>query len=291
MPMPSVCIFTPTYNRAYTLPQLYESLCAQTCYDFEWLVVDDGSADNTPELLEGYKETAPFAMRYLRVANGGKPRAINLGLENAQAELFFVVDSDDVLVPQAVEWICSVWETVKDDTGVAGILALCGKSATEPLAGRLPKGVSRLKLWDLYERYGFKSDVSLVHRTQILREYPYEVAEGEKFIAETYVYYQIDERFDMVADDRIYMIREYLEDGLTSNFAANAKANAVGYMRHKRLCAELSRTFRRRYKETALYLVGCMLTHTKGGIASAPSPACAVLAYPAALALRYTVFR
>ena len=99
-----ITVFTPTYNRAYILENLYRSLQRQTCKTFEWLVVDDGSADNTKELFERWQqEDNFFPIRYVKQENGGKCRAINQGLKLADGELFFTVDSDDYLTDDALE--------------------------------------------------------------------------------------------------------------------------------------------------------------------------------------------
>mgnify|MGYP003214151433 CR=1 FL=1 len=116
-------VFTPTYNRAYILGKLYESLCRQTAGDFEWIVVDDGSTDGTEALVRGWSSMAPFSLRYVRQANGGKHRAINRGVREARGELFFIVDSDDYLADNAVERVLSQYDTVRGREDFAGV---CG---------------------------------------------------------------------------------------------------------------------------------------------------------------------
>ena len=97
-----ITVFTPTYNRAYTLERLYKSLLNQTSYDFEWLIVDDGSTDNTSELIKSFQNNQLFDVRYYKQGNGGKHVAINKGVELAEGELFFIVDSDDYLTDDAI---------------------------------------------------------------------------------------------------------------------------------------------------------------------------------------------
>ena len=105
-----VTVFTPTYNRAYIISELYESLKKQDFTDFEWLVIDDGSEDHTEDLFKQWQnEYNDFPIRYYKVNNGGKHRAINKATELAKGELFFIVDSDDKLVSDALEKIVS-WE-------------------------------------------------------------------------------------------------------------------------------------------------------------------------------------
>ena len=99
-----VTVCTPTYNRAYILGDLYHSLQRQTCMDFEWLIVDDGSADDTKALVASWQGVEnPLPIRYVYQENGGKCRAINRGLKEADGRLFFTVDSDDYLTDDAIE--------------------------------------------------------------------------------------------------------------------------------------------------------------------------------------------
>ena len=127
-----VTVFTPTYNRAYILENLYRSLQRQSFTDFEWLVVDDGSSDGTKALFERWqKEDNLFPIRYCYKENGGKCRAINYGLKLAQGELFFTVDSDDYLTDDALEKV-ALWEsTLPKDQKFCGIVANGGQSPTE----------------------------------------------------------------------------------------------------------------------------------------------------------------
>ncbi|MFT0647270.1 glycosyltransferase family A protein [Bacteroides thetaiotaomicron] len=100
-----VTVFTPTYNRAYILNDLYQSLCRQTCRKFEWLIVDDGSTDNTEGLVASWLDEGKMSLRYIKQPNGGKHRAINKGIQEANGDLFFIVDSDDYLAKNAIERI------------------------------------------------------------------------------------------------------------------------------------------------------------------------------------------
>lgn len=118
-----ITLFTPTYNRAYVLETLYRSIQRQTFRDFEWIVVDDGSTDNTEDLVNSWMEEKNFfPIRYYKQANGGKCRAINWGLDLAEGELFFIMDSDDYLTDDAMETVVK-WESTI--AGKAGVLR-CG---------------------------------------------------------------------------------------------------------------------------------------------------------------------
>ncbi len=101
-------IFTPTYNRAKLLNDIFNSLEKQSCFDFEWLIIDDGSSDNTESVVMNFFHSSSFPIRYIKKKNGGKHTAYNLALENARGKLFFCLDSDDYLPSNAVEKIKNV---------------------------------------------------------------------------------------------------------------------------------------------------------------------------------------
>ena len=212
-------------------------------------------------------------------------------MEPCKDELFFVVDSDDYLVPTAIEQVVEVWQGARNDATLAGIVALRGSDEETPLGTHMPAGVSRVKMWDLLHKYHFKGDTSLIHRTAIVRQHPYDVAPGEKFVAESMAFFAIDDDYDMLTYDHVLTICHYLPDGYTKNFVENTKKNPIGYMRHKRDSARRATNPYDACRETTLYLVGCMLAHHRGGIREAPNVPLAVLCYlPAKLACA-TVFR
>lgn len=287
----TVCVFTPTYERAYILPVLYKSLVAQTSHDFVWMIVDDGSTDGTEELVAGWIAENRVDIDYVKTANGGKQRAVNAGVARCRNPLFFVVDSDDWLLPGAIEHVLAVWATIAGDDRYAGIVALRGTDDHTPMGTWMPAGVTEVKMWDLLEKYRFKGDTSLIHRTDVLRDHPYEVAPGEIFVSEASVFFLLDEEYWMRTDNTILTICHYLPDGLTRNFAANAKRNPIGYWKHKRYCAQRSTTLKGIVRETLLYLVGCRLAGQRGAIAMAPHKVVAAACYLPALVARHTVFR
>ena len=134
----TLAVFTPTYNRAYIIGKLYKSLLAQTSEDFCWIVVDDGSSDNTEQLIASFISEDRIPIRYIKQENGGKQRAHNTGVDACDNELFFCVDSDDALVPTAVEDVLSLWQRVKARDDVAGIIAMRGHSEAKPMGTWIP---------------------------------------------------------------------------------------------------------------------------------------------------------
>lgn len=286
-----LCIFTPTYNRAYTLERLFESLSCQTSKDFLWFVVDDGSTDETQQMLERFRSSETISIVSVKTENGGKQRAHNLAVEMCESELFLCVDSDDYLVPTAVEELLATWDDVGVDGEYAGILFLKGFSNEKLLSTPLPVGITSCTTIDLYEKHRFSGDTGLLYRTDLLKRYPFAVAPGEKFIGEGYVYRQIDQEHPLFLLDRILYVAEYLPDGYSKNIRKVTKENPVGYLTLKKQSVLYDNTLFSKYRDTALYLVGCMLAKRKRSIVEAPSTFLALLAYPAALVLRYTAFR
>lgn len=289
--MEELCIFTPTYNRAHTLPALYESLVAQTDKRFYWLIVDDGSTDGTEALVSKLASNSPIRIVYRKQKNAGKQIAHNTGVECCESPLFICVDSDDVMPPDAVAAILEIWSERKSNTSIAGIIGLCGKDARTPLHDGMPSGIITTTMWDLYYKFGHHGDTALVHRTDVLRRFPFHVAPGEKFISETYVYHQIDQEYSLAVLDKVLIVREYLPDGYTANVRKVTRQNPIGYLTLKRMFIEYSDTFYLKYYNSILYLVGCILSKTKGGVRKAPYPFIAALAYLPAKALTLTVYR
>lgn len=215
-----ITVFTPAYNRAYIIEELYHSLQRQSFKDFEWLVIDDGSADGTTQLFDRIlKEDNFFPVRYFRSENGGKHRAINRGVKLAEGELFFIVDSDDYLTDNALELADRIEKSIPDDEkrSFAGVCGLRGKSA-DLMHGSTFTG-SILDITSLErEKHGITGDKAEVFYTELLRQYPFPEFPGEKFITECVVWDRIAaDGFKLRFFNEIIYIGDYLSDGLSAN--------------------------------------------------------------------------
>ncbi len=209
-------IFTPTFNRAYCLQSLYESLKKQTCKDFEWLIVDDGSSDNTEELVKTWLNEAAFSVHYLKQPNGGKHRAVNLGVQVAKGELFFIVDSDDQLVPNAIERVLFHYNSIKEDVSFAGICGLKAFFDGARVGGENDFGILDCNSLELRYKFNIKGDMAEVIRTTIMKEYPFPEIAGEFFCPEAVVWNRIALKYKIrYFYEKIYLC-DYLQDGLTS---------------------------------------------------------------------------
>lgn len=231
-------IVTPTYNRAYILPECYRSLTKQTCLDFEWIVVDDGSKDNTEELVQSFIAEGKIDVKYIRQENGGKHVAHNTGAEYAQGEMFLCLDSDDQLTENSVEFAKEFWTANRGDS-FTGILAKRGSiSDRAAICGGWPKELKSATMFDLNNKYGFYGDTALFFKTEILKKEKFVRFEGERFIPETDLYCEIDRYGEMLLVDEVLYLTEYLPDGLTAKYHQLLQKNPLGtaHTYYKQLC-------------------------------------------------------
>ena len=215
--MNKITVFTPTFNRGYLMNKLFYSLNSQTNKHFEWLIVDDGSIDQTGELVETFKEQADFEIRYFYQQNGGKHRAINHGLDLARGELFFIVDSDDSLTDDAIEKIFNNYSGIAFDNSFAGIAFNKGFSKKR-IVGETFEG-TYIDCDNLHRgKHNILGDKAEVYRTDILKSIKFPVVDGENFMSEVVLWNEVARRGYKLRwfNDIIYFC-DYLEDGLTKN--------------------------------------------------------------------------
>ena len=240
-----ITVFTPTYNRAYILPKLYQSLCQQTCKDFEWLIVDDGSSDDTESLVQNWITENKLTINYIKRENGGKSTAINLGVQNANGNLFFIVDSDDFLTDDAIELISNSEKNRShkaiNSISEESLAGYCYKKINyrtgeviSSSSKNLPKLASSLELAFKYKMSGDKAEVFY---TDVLKRFPFPEIPGNKFIPEALIWYRIanaNYKF-IIKNEAIYQC-DYIEDGYTQNFMSNLKKNCKGFGLFYREC-------------------------------------------------------
>lgn len=211
-------VFTPTYNRAYIITHLYDSLCRQTSKDFEWVVVDDGSTDNTESLIKSFIAENRITIRYFRQSNGGKHRAINRGVSEAQGELFFIVDSDDYITDDAVAWINDTAQPILNDVGFAGVSGIRIHPDGKAISTGFLQSVIDSNGLEIRSNYMIRGDLAEVFKTDILRKFPFPEVDGERFVPEALVWFRIAIAgyLTRYVNYGIYVC-EYLNDGLTAS--------------------------------------------------------------------------
>ena len=224
-----ITVFTPTYNRAYILPELFKSLQNQSCKDFEWVVVDNGSTDDTEVLFNQWASQADFSVIYIKTENGGKQRAVNRGVQMAKGDIFWIVDSDDKLTEDAVEKAYSWFDAIKGKEGFAGVAGLRGHNTTEIIGETFEGEFVDATVFER-DKYNIKGDKSEIFYTEILKKFPFPEFDGEKFVPEALVYNRIAQAgYKMRWYNHIVYIGEYLSDGYTKNTDRLLITNWKGY--------------------------------------------------------------
>lgn len=218
MTQPYLTIFTPTYNRAYRIKALYDSLCQQTCKDFEWLVVDDGSTDNTKELITSFINENMISIRYVYQENGGKHRAINRGAQDAAGKMFFIVDSDDYVTSDAVQWILDTSNTLINNQEYAGISGLRIHPDGSKIGGENNFSQIDTDAISIRSVYHVTGDLAEVYKTSVIKAYPFPDCPGERFCSEGLIWNRIARAgYKLQYHYKGIYVGEYLTDGLTTN--------------------------------------------------------------------------
>lgn len=296
--MKSLTVFTPTYNRGYILPELYKSLCDQTCKDFVWIVVDDGSTDNTQELLYKWQDEKIIDMLFCYQDNGGKMRAHNRGVEMSETELFVCVDSDDKLAsPTSIEDNLKFWELQKSQnfSGMISYWKTSGVISYKDISHRssqFPRDLYCSPLWKIYEK-GFRGDTTLMFRTEVLREFPFPEIEGEKFITEAYVYDQIDQKYQLILYPYYTQKCEYKNDGYTYNINNVKIHNPMGYMMYYNQAIRIGKG--KKWRNISEYISMSLFARRWDAVLKCETPFLALLLFPLGiyknLKLRYSIWR
>lgn len=216
--MPLITVFTPVFNRAYIISQLYQSLCRQTNHDFEWIIVDDGSTDNLESLINQFIAEGILSIRYYRQENGGKHRAINKGVKEANGKLFFIVDSDDYLTDDAIQWISYQYNDIALDNKFAGLSGLRIDPKGHKIGGENDFSLIDTDAISIRVRYHVTGDLAEIYKTDILKAFPFPDIPGEKFCSEGLIW----NRIAMAGLKLRYCYKpiyicEYLADGLTAS--------------------------------------------------------------------------
>lgn len=228
--MKSLTVFTPTYNRAHLLPRLYESLCRQTQGGFIWLVIDDGSTDNTKELIEKWKLENKIQIQYHYKENGGMHTGHNAAYRLIQTELNVCIDSDDYMPDDAIEKILNAWNAIQDKSKIAGIIGLDADKNGKIIGTKIPKQLTKGSLHDLYHKYKVKGDKKVVLRTDIIRKYPdYPEFAGEKLVPLGILYLMIGQDYDFVYENEVYCIVEYQEQGSSASILKQYRQSPKGF--------------------------------------------------------------
>ena len=279
--MALLTVFTPTYNRANTLSRTYKSLCKQECKDFIWLIVDDGSSDNTHELVEEWKkQNNGFEIQYVYKKNGGMHTAHNTAYENIHTELNVCIDSDDCMPSDAVRKIKDEWERIRS-RGYAGIIGLDADLNSCKIIGKgFPKGMTETTLSGYYAAGG-SGDKKLVYRTDLMKKYPpYPVFEGEKYVALAYKYLLCDQEYKLKVLNEVLCDVEYQPDGSTNTMWKQYLKNPKGFSFWRRVRMKYPSSYKRLWADCVHYVSESILAGNFHFVKDSPKKVITVLALP-----------
>lgn len=255
--MKTITVVTPTYNRANELEKAFNSLKEQTEKDFEWLVIDDGSTDNTEDVIRNFKEETNFDISYYKQDNQGKHIALNIAFKKVKTELLMILDSDDCLTRTAIEEILLIHNKYKDNDKVAAYVFQRGKSNAP--TERITQVFKKEEFIDNYNTYiinkEIKGDKEEVFKTKILKNYSYPQYLGEKFVGEGVLWSKISHNYDMVFCNKIIYLCEYLDGGLTKSGRSFRMKNPQGGKYHAEEYLDKRYKNKIRIKNAILYLV------------------------------------
>jgi len=287
---PDFTVVTATFNRAVLIREAHRSLLEQRRPSLEWIVVDDGSTDDTKAVIEGLAAESPFPVRYLWQENAGKHVAVNAGVAQATGELIAILDSDDRIAPDGLALLWDAWEGIRPDerprfAGVAGHKARPdGTLVGDPL----PTATLDASMFELRTRYGIRGDKFEVFRREVLQAFPFPTDLG-RFVTEALIWNRISRSYVHRWIDRVVEIIDYRDGGLTDQSArlraASWQAARLYYLEAASMGSGLQLAYRlRTYANYVRFSL-----HGRVGAASmlrdAPVAAEAALASPLGLAL------
>jgi glycosyltransferase involved in cell wall biosynthesis len=273
-------VFTPTYNRAYCLENCYQSLVRQTCKDFIWLIVDDGSTDNTGDLVKKWKQEDLIEIQYIWQKNQGMHGAHNKAYEVIQTELNVCIDSDDYMPDDAVEKITSFWRQHGSDQ-VSGLIGLDSDIQNNIIGTELPGYLEKSTLFNLYYKHGVSGDKKLVYRTELTKQYPYPIFQNEKYVGLAYKYYMLDKVYEMLLMNEVICCVEYLPDGSSLNMLKQYKKNPKGFAFYRKELMKLPFSGPSyKFRQAIHYVSSSFMTSNSLFIKESPEKVLTVLAIP-----------
>ncbi len=211
-----ISIITPTFNRAHLLHYAYNSLRRQDCKSFEWIIVDDGSTDNTFDICRSFSIN-DFKIRYIRKENGGKHTAINVGVKEAKGDFCLILDSDDSLPYNAIRIILSYCQQINLDTSFGGVAGYMAHHDGNVIGHGCIREIIDTNSIDIRYKYHLQGDMCEIFRTKVLQEFPFPEIKGERFCPEVLVWNRIAQKYKLRYFPEVVYYRDYLDGGLTDN--------------------------------------------------------------------------
>lgn len=275
-----ITVFTPTYNRAHLLHRLYESLLRQTNQNFKWLVIDDGSVDNTKEVIDDFASEGKVEIAYVHKENGGLHTGYNTAIAHLDTELSICIDSDDWLPDDAIERILTIWSKIEDDS-IAGLIGLDYTADGELIGDHLKDG-EIINPIDLLASKTNRGDKKYVVRTDLYKTVaPMPAFEGEKNFNPHYMILKLSARYRFQAVDAALCIVDYQPDGMTANQFKQYINSPRSYAELRRVIMGLPRVPLKYLLKTVVhYCSSSQIAQNKNYIKESPKPILTVLCTP-----------
>lgn len=279
--MKTITVFTPTYNRAYCLHKCYESLIEQSNQDFIWLIIDDGSTDDTKKLVESWIKENKIDIQYHYQENLGMHGGHNAAYRLIETTLNVCIDSDDCVGDNAIENILRAWEPIKNNPEFAGIVGLDADETGKIIGTKIPEHIQETTLYDLYNIHGVKGDKKLVYRTEVVKKYPpYPIFEGERFVPLGYLYQLIDQDYKLLPINKVFCIVEYMADGSSMNMLKQYRRHPRGFAFSRKSRMKMAKNFKDRFKNAIHYVSSSMFIKNGAFLKESPKKTTTILAIP-----------
>ncbi|WP_438712211.1 glycosyltransferase family 2 protein [Aquimarina muelleri] len=279
--MKTITVFTPTYNRAYCLHKCYESLIRQSNQDFVWLIIDDGSTDDTKELVESWITENKIDIQYHYQKNLGMHGGHNAAYRLINTTLNICIDSDDCIGENAIENILRTWEPIKNNPEFAGIVGLDADETGKIIGTKIPEHIKETTLYDLYNVHGVKGDKKLVYRTEIVKKYPpYPIFEEESFVPLGYLYQLIDQDYKLLPINEVFCIVEYMADGSSMNILKQYRRHPRGFAFSRKSRMKMAKNFKDQFKNAIHYVSSSMFIKNSAFLKESPKKIITILAIP-----------
>ncbi len=288
--MKTLTIFTPTYNRAYCLHQCYESLLKQTSNDFIWLIIDDGSTDDTKDLVQSWINDKKINIEYHYQNNQGMHGGHNAAYSLIDTELNVCIDSDDFMPSTAIEHILSFWKQTNKTDKIAGIIGLDAFKDGKIIGQKIPEHLSKTTLEALHNTHNIKGDKKLVLRTSVVKKYnPYPIFSNERFVPLGTLYLLIDQEYKFLCLNEVLCIVEYMEDGSSRNIIKQYYRHPKGFQYARILYLKHSSYFKVRFKNSVHFISHSIQLKDYKFLKKSPKPLLTLFTIPFGILLYFYV--
>ena len=278
--MKTITVFTPTYNRAFCLGNCYNSLLKQTNTDFKWLIIDDGSQDDTKALVESWILENKIEIKYCYKENGGMHSAHNAAYELIETELNVCIDSDDFMPDDAIDNILNIWNTRDRSKNLAGIIGL-DAFKDGAIIEKIPDKFKYATLSELEVENNIKGDKKVVLRTDVVKQFPpYPITKEERLVPLGTLYLMIDQKYEYICSNSVFCIIEYLEDGSSKNILKQYKKSPNGFLYCRIVEMTHSKNFSYTFSRAMHYISSCIFLRKWFFTSENPKKGITLLALP-----------